>query len=365
MALVLAAAPLGCAGGDEDASVGRLVFEDPVAADPAVVAAVDTLGRVVLVEPATGRELAASGAVETNGVADLRFDAWRRRLLVTTGERDGAQRLVAVALPRLEPTAARLTRAAPLGAWPVAAGLLLFEGAERWALAPADGSAGDAWPVAFPEWIWAERARGGEWLNALVPGGGTRAPVGELAWVRAWSDGGGVAFDDVRVLSGHDVRATASRRPGVTILALRANERLALVEDAGTARQATRLALGETPGALLDVVTMPAPAGARERVALLLAPPLRLVVADLVEDGAAQSVLGFAMGAAVPEASLGQSLVAVSAGRLVVATPQGVAAVDVRTRAGAPVLRPDAGFDGAALRAPLALVPAAALDAPQ
>jgi hypothetical protein len=295
--------------------VGQQTWECPVEVEPSSLG-VEIEGGPVQFGSVTGTivERAASG----RQVEQLLFDPLQDRVLAIEGGD-----IVAYGESLRKP---QTLASAPAGAWLLASprGVIVFDPEMGWHLLEAENIAPQV-PVPIAAWFDGE-------LHALVPN-----ETG-VDWLVSDSHLGAPVLR-VALEAGPRVRAVRAAMLSGAVIADEdeSGVRLRLVDESGLVHGELELALGS----IVDLLSLGA-AARTERVALLVADPPTLVVADLAGRRRGYSTLPL-------DADPAPAHALVWADRLLVATVEGVVAVTLEDG-----LRLDRGFEGEDLRAPLA-----------
>jgi hypothetical protein len=328
----IAACLLGACAEPDRPAPGQTSWECPTALPPAPAAvAFDSEGALVWLRGDSGAILARDPRPAA-GSLELAFDPFGGRLLTVEPSDAGFHTIVSYAAGARLELATVQGRAALL---PLPAGVVVFEPARWWLLeeeqaldAPLPASAA---------------ALDGERFAALVP-------EGRGLTLRGYDASDALAPESIAesVPRGAQLVAATSVEGVVLARSVDGQLHLELLDPGGRSLDAAALAVPATVGDVVEMRSLGA-ASRSERVAILLARPGRLVVADLGPEPR-ESVLP--LGGSPSEVGLlANGLVALSAGRLLVARNPGVAAVTVGDKL---ELAFDPRFDGRALSPPLA-----------
>jgi hypothetical protein len=380
---------------------------DPTDAKDLAVLARDDQGDLVIVSASSGRRLASAGLVrstsgppaapnassaadaESSSLHCLAYDEPRHAALVVTMEAGARAATVASLMIRHAATGEvgfdapwRWGLAAPgTRVEPTRAGLVLFEQqpAPRWRYIDDDGVTRASILAPLPPSIWRGRPGESEQIGGLVelPATGQgEAPPYAIAvaridaqgvrgfWLRALQTGGATIAPGARMIAWPVPARAEHGARGVLVDVAEGDVWLRWVEGA---RASAPMALGVTkpPGRLLEVTRVEAspPSSERGGGALLLAltDAPRLLAVWVGHDRGISQVTELDLGTGSGDAPLGPGplLAPVTDDRVLVATEQGVLALevrepqDVRSPAG-PLLVADRGFTGQTLRGPLA-----------
>lgn len=378
---LLGASAWGCDDGlHEERSIGKQVHEDfaegsggpPHAAwhagglERAFVASTAE-GRWAVVDAWSGQVWSTVKAGHDAFLHDAVLDPWSGRLLTFEAYEDEWGEVAAYGVGP-----GSLGERAVLGwlegdarLWPTPHGPLTFELSQgaRWRLMPAEGGFAPSRLAALPRSVWAWQDGEAVWIEALTYGTAGYAPQLEVALGGVDQQGlSPVSAAPLPVPPGSETsaRMVPASWTGGAVLADLGGSGLHVMSlpwcavDAGCPADAawTLPIDGERLEQMIAVPEL-------EAVALLTSSPSQLVAVQLPSGGGEPSFAVLPLSGQVrPEARFfSRDLLLRGSDRLLAATDQGLAAVDLSQDGAGLLLQLDASFDGGGLRGPLAGFP--------
>jgi hypothetical protein len=315
-----------------------------------------TGGEIAIADGATGAVKHAAPALALGGSRDVVHDRWNARALVFEGGGAGSGGEIAAYPIGAGGLGARAHLAAQAGDARLLAtpgGALVFSdaGGDRWSVIGSSGSV--AAPRPMSAWIGSEG--GATSLSALAYG----PAAGELDRVRAKLENGAIAAVSVEPLAAEAASippsarvVPAPARGGALLLDVAGS--FLTVRGAGDASPAGMVPLAAAGMRIEGAVAL----GGGEVVVLLLSGTTELAAIAIGPDRAPASLATLALPGQPAHATrfLSHDLVAQGNARVAAATSAGVFSVEVSLAPSGVALALAPGFDGAALRGPIAAI---------